>query len=326
MSLWAELRELTLEITQECMNKCMHCSSMAVRRTKMAPVSAVLVKRVVDEASDLGLRSLAISGGEPFIHPGFVSVLKACAAKDLERLAVYTSGVLRSSDGAAIALADNALLDAVKDSCAWLIFNIQSVLPEVHDKIVGAPGRLLITLASMQNAIAHGIPVECHIVPNKQNVDSLATTARHLTALGAQRISFLRLVPQGYAEDNFDSLVCSEQEEERMKEAFRSLLQDENAHTKYRFGVPFSWTCGPPALCQAGISKLIMRWDGAFFPCEAFKECNREEFRLGNAYEDSLRAVLNRAIDCSALRSLRGGITGEDPCPAQSLYSVCSGG
>lgn len=270
---------------------------------------------------ELGLRSLSISGGEPFIHPESNSIINICASKRLDRLSIYTSGVLCDSEGDAISLSAKATLEAVKQSGAVLIFNIQSWLPEVHDKIVGAPGRLEIVLTSIRNAIAHDIPVECHIVPNKQNVDSLAITARKLIMLGVQRVSFLRLVPQGYAKMNRSSIVCSYDEEERMLEAFRSLLKDEDAQNKYRFGVPFSGACQTPSHCQAGTSKLIMRWDGMFFPCEAFKESGREEFSLGGAFDHSLSDILDRVVNCSALHQLKTVTCGQDPCPAQSLYS-----
>ncbi len=65
------LQELTLEITRECVNRCLHCSSMAVPAAGGTPADATAIRRLAAEAAELGLRSLAISGGEPFLHPQF---------------------------------------------------------------------------------------------------------------------------------------------------------------------------------------------------------------------------------------------------------------
>lgn len=267
------LRELTLEITQDCMNRCVYCSSRAVPHSEMPAIEAETVSKVVADAMTLGLRSLAISGGEPFLHPDIRRILTECAGYRVRRLVVYTSGVFRDDGGGAVSLPDE--LTAMARSCkAELVFNVQSTLARIHDGLVGAKGRLAMTLLAMQRAVAGGNTVECHIVPNHQNARSLASTARHLISLGVRRVSFLRLVPQGYALENREMIVCNDEDDAIMREQFRLLLSDPNADHVYRFGVPFSKHSRTRKACGAGCSKAIMRWDGTFLPCEAFKECN----------------------------------------------------
>ena len=93
---------------------------------------------------------------------------------------------------------------------------------------------------------------------------------------------------------------------------------------KYRFGVPFGKQCGHAMQCQAGISKLIMRWDGVFFPCEAFKESDPDEFRLGRLGETSLSEMLGKAKAHKSLLRLKEQSRGIDPCPAQYLHLMNS--
>jgi MoaA/NifB/PqqE/SkfB family radical SAM enzyme len=271
----------------------------------------------------LGLHSLAISGGEPFLHLDVGRILRTCAVLRVPRLLVYTSGISRDEKGHASTLTPD-ILDLARSCEAQLIFNVESTVSAIHDRVVGAEGRLRLTLFSLRQALAHGIPVECHIVPNHQNVETLASTARRLISLGVERVSFLRLVPQGYATENREdivcSIVCSDEDEALMREQFRALMKDPGSSRRYRFGVPFSGHCGAPKRCNAGVSKLIMRWDGVFFPCEAFKECGRDEFNLGTAHDTSLATALHRQRVCCGLQELKIRAAPEDTCPAQYLY------
>jgi MoaA/NifB/PqqE/SkfB family radical SAM enzyme len=315
----ARLRELTLEITRECMNRCMYCSSLAVRHADKPPIDCETVANLVSQAMDLGLHSLAISGGEPFLHPDVGRILRRCAAMRVPRLLVYTSGISRDEKGHASALTPD-MLNLARSCDLRLIFNVESNVPAIHDRVVGADGRLRLTLFSLRQALAHGIPVEGHVVPNHQNAETLASTARRLISLGVERVSFLRLVPQGYATETREDIICSDEDETRIREQFQSLINDPDSSRRYRFGVPFSGHCGDPKRCNAGVSKLIMRWDGVFFPCEAFKECGRDELSLGTARDTPLAIALHRQRVCSGLQQLKTRAARADTCPAQCLY------
>jgi radical SAM protein with 4Fe4S-binding SPASM domain len=283
-------------------------------------LTAAVVLRVVGDAVPLGLRCLALSGGEPLLHPEFRQILVGCRSLGLNRLQVYTSGVVRSSEGAPVPLRDAGLLACVRENNAELVFSVESSDPSVHDTLVGASPRHSVLVESLHRAIAEGIHVECNIVPNKLNLSTLAVTAGELVRLGVSRVNFLRLVPQGYARDNRERLWLRPSDLAELDEVFSNIRSLPRAGELFRFGVPFSARCGSPGQCQAGLSKLIVRWDGIVLPCEAFKDCENEEFELGDVRGDSLSVIYDRAASNLALDTLRAGIKAADPCPAQSLY------
>lgn len=315
------LHELTLEITRECLNRCLHCSSMAVAHSATPPLSLSVLDALLHEAARLGLRSLSLSGGEPLLRPDLPHLLRATHHIPLENLFVYSSGIVRDSSGRAAPVSDLDLIAALRDAEARMVVNIQSIDPAIHDCIVGVEGRLGLTLQSLRQFIALGVHVECHVVPTRINLASLAATAHELIALGVERVSFLRLVPQGYAADHAEILCLNAQGKAELDRVFQELRLESDSDRRYRFGVPFSGRCSPVSTCHAGISKLIMRWDGTFFPCEAFKEAGRPEFILGRAGVTSLRDLLTAARTSAPLHLLRAQATGVDPCPAQCLYS-----
>lgn len=68
------------------MNCCRYCSSQAVSSSNTPMISRDTVSALVADATKLGLRCLAISGGEPFLHPDIRRILAVCAAFCLQRL------------------------------------------------------------------------------------------------------------------------------------------------------------------------------------------------------------------------------------------------
>ena len=176
-------------------------------------------------------------------------------------------------------------------------------------------------MASLRKAIDCGIPVECHIVPNKINLDSLSDTAHQLLDMGVKRVSFLRLVPQGNAVDNWACLGLDQEDLAQLRALLGQLHSEPQSECKYRFGVPFSEVSSLGQTCQAGISKVLVRWDGLCFPCEAFKECGDGSFAIGNILVNTVAEILCEARGNWRLQTLKTLSREEDVCPAQALYS-----
>lgn len=314
-----KLEELTIELTQDCVNRCAYCSSLSGCLVRRPALTASTVREVVIEAVALGLKRLCVSGGEPFLHEHLAEVIEALRESDLEQTLFFTSGVVRSHDGTPAPLSD-PLLSKVSDcKGVRLVFNIQSLDPVIHDAIVGATGRLATTLESLRAAITRGIPVECHMVPNRLNVDTLVATTRMLLAEGVSRISFLRMVPQGNAARN-EGIRLDRRSDAVLEQAIAKLRPLAFEGGPLRFGVPFSTHGGHLSQCKAGLSKLIVRWDGAVFPCEAFKECGVKALVLGRVGEHPLCDFLLAARKSQTLIDLRDRVGHSEPCPAQLLY------
>ncbi len=70
--------EIVIEITGKCRLVCPHCTGP---RTPHVPWEDI--KKTLDEASDLGIRVVRITGGEPLLHPDIRTVLTYAKAKKL---------------------------------------------------------------------------------------------------------------------------------------------------------------------------------------------------------------------------------------------------
>jgi radical SAM protein with 4Fe4S-binding SPASM domain len=68
--------EIVIEITGKCRQACPHCTGP---RTPHVPWADI--KKTLDEASDMGILTVRVTGGEPLLHPDFRNVLTYAKVK-----------------------------------------------------------------------------------------------------------------------------------------------------------------------------------------------------------------------------------------------------
>ena len=69
------MKQISIEIIHKCPNNCMHCSSCSGPDCTLM-IKTENVKKLIDSAVELNTKILSISGGEPLLHPGLLSIEK----------------------------------------------------------------------------------------------------------------------------------------------------------------------------------------------------------------------------------------------------------
>ena len=284
------LNEITIEVTQQCPNRCIYCSSLSdMEKTERLDYATII--QVVDDAVALGAKTVSLSGGEPFLREDIAEIVDYIQCKGL-KLRLYSSGI--SSDGDSYSSIPTTLLEAVRGKLDALIFNYEAIDAELYATIMGTEAANLALLdETIHRAIALGIPVEAHLVPMHCNYHRIPDVLSKLYSMGVSNVSFLRLVPQGRVLENKELVGMSVEEQEELKKIMAKC--QETYQGKIRLGLPFS---AKRAACGTGSIKLTVRYDGYVFPCEAFKDGmmeinkgvmpeNVKEKRLKNIYEES---------------------------------------
>lgn len=294
----SKLFEVTIEVTQQCPNKCIYCSSMS-SPDKTGALDFDTICQCVDDAASLGAKLINLSGGEPMLRPDIAQIADYIHNKGL-KIRLYCSGIYY--DGSYYSMPIE-LLESIKGKVDNLIFNYESCFPELYSKIMGTtPDNLALLEETIINAIQLGITVEAHLVPMKCNYRQIPETLTKLYSMGVTNISLLRLVHQGRVEENKDIVVLSEDEELDLKAMLVELSQ-KYEKTKLRLGKPYRTE--KFVSCNTGTVRLVVRYDGFVFPCGAFKDgmeeyrgCkpdNVKEKRLAVIYETSAYIVNVRA-------------------------------
>ncbi len=87
------LNDLCFEIIQKCLNNCKFCSSNSNEDCKHIIQYDDFKKTVEYLHSKFGVKEIALSGGEPFLHPDILEMVMLC--KNLEiKTTIYTSGMI----------------------------------------------------------------------------------------------------------------------------------------------------------------------------------------------------------------------------------------
>jgi MoaA/NifB/PqqE/SkfB family radical SAM enzyme len=82
---------LHVDITNRCNLRCRHCDVWRFKKKK--DLDYVIYKRLIDESSALGLKFVAISGGEPLLHKDLLKFI-SCSKRRGMYVNLSTNGVL----------------------------------------------------------------------------------------------------------------------------------------------------------------------------------------------------------------------------------------
>jgi radical SAM protein with 4Fe4S-binding SPASM domain len=315
------LRELFIEVTDKCLLNCLHCSTSAgLDRQNEIPLSEL--KRLVDEGLPLGLDRFSVSGGEPFIYPDIIPLIKYVKNKMLY-LTIYTCGIIQNGNKLS-SLTDKLLEELSVLKVDRLIFSIHG-MSSTHDAVTGTPGSFDLVVESIKKTITAGIRIELHFVPMSRNIQDIPKVIKLANDLGIPCISFLRLVPQGRCATNCDYLLLDKKQLCEIVE-MKYLYEEKYPHLHIRLGSPFNCV-HPKVPCSAGDHKILISPNGEVFPCEAFKFLRGKREKIyGSALKDlwekdkllnKLRILKHQELkdcdDCSWSVTCKGG------CPGQRM-------
>ncbi len=259
------LREISIEIIRKCPNNCVHCSSCSSVR-KREIISYDTICKVLDDAKGLGLQTICLSGGEPFLHPQFCKIVEYAFNLGID-VFVYTSGIFLQNDNACAIPVD--VFESIQGKVNKLIFNFEAATEDTYNKIMGTIGYFPFLLNSIQNAIRLGIVCEAHFVPMKYNLPELNATIELCKKIGVSKISFLRLVQHGRAEINKGQILLDQFETKQLKQQLHQIYL-KSTEIGIRVGTPLSGSeCKNN--CEAATGKLNIKYDGCVYPCEVFK-------------------------------------------------------
>lgn len=284
-----KLFEVTIEITQQCANKCIYCSSWS-DFSKTESLDYNTICGIVDDAKELGAKLINISGGEPLLRPDVSDILDYVKSKGL-KVRLYTSGILYDNGYMSV---PSQVFESLQGKVDTFIVNYEASSPELYAQIMGTiPENELQLDKTIQDAIRFGFDVEAHLVPMKCNFYEIPLTLKKVFSLGVSKVSLLRLVPQGRTVDNEDQTILSKNDEIELKR----MLQDLSVRygNKLRLGKPYR--SEKFTTCQTGSIRLAVRYDGFVFPCGAFKDdfMNFEGEMPENIHDKRLVEIYNNS-------------------------------
>ncbi|MCP4978031.1 MAG: radical SAM protein [Maribacter sp.] len=168
---------LLIHLLDRCNLLCKHCYLNAYENGKhVLPLD--LVKRTIDEANELGIKSVQLSGGEPFLYPHICEVLKSTIGKNFI-VTISTNGTLIDDESAAL----------LAETHAHIVTSIDG--PEdYHDMFRGRKGSFAKAEDGIARLVDLDIPVKIVTTVCKDSLKYISWCADWAYKIKAKTIQF----------------------------------------------------------------------------------------------------------------------------------------
>jgi len=321
--------------TNLCNLRCRHCYQNAGREAAGGELTREEKLEVLKQIDELGVPALALSGGEPTIHPDFLPIVEEGARRGLY-MAVATNGILFANES----FADRA----IKAGLRYAEVSLDSANPEVHDEFRGVKGAWEKTVQGIRNLIKLGggrVSTGIAATVTKLNKNEISDIIRLGEELGVTRVIFFNFIPTGRGREAQELDLTPEEREEVLREIYRASRRSsvqvvstapQLARVSWQMSngedvLPTHFT--PPQSttlrglaefiggCGAGRIYLAIQPDGVVTPCVFMPE-----IRLGNLRRERLRDIwLNHKV----VNDLRDKDLLKGPCGGCEYRYVCGG-
>ncbi|WP_321419721.1 radical SAM protein [uncultured Methanomethylovorans sp.] len=258
--------QLTISITEDCPNKCLHCALPDTsNRAKLEPN---VVRSIIDQAQDLGTTLIIFDGGEPLLYAGLEGLISYV---DQQRTipGLFTSGVGLTKERA----------QSLKEAGLYMLsVSLDSANEEGHDIMRGRAGVFKDAMSAIRNGIEAGLLVNMYVVISPRNIHELDDFYKLARETGVHEISFFEIVPTGRWLERTNEVLSAE---DRIKfDDF--VLRANNIDGPRIFPIPH--IVGKMG-CFAGRKWLHITPEGNVWPCSCLP------LSYGNIHDDTLRSI-----------------------------------
>jgi mycofactocin radical SAM maturase len=300
---------VTWEVTNRCNLRCLHClSGSGPDADTRAELALREARRVVDQLAQARVFQIHFGGGEPFVYPGFMELLRHAQARGFCCLCISTNGALLDEPRI-------AALEALGG--IYLQLSLDGAGEESCDAIRGA-GAYRRAVGALERLRGTAIVRTVNFVYTRRNAAELDAMYNLAGRYGAT-LRVTRLKPSGRGAEVYGALRPTHAQQAGLHEWLGRhpdvLTGDTFFHLNAFGGEPL------PGFRFCGAARLtcLITPNGDVFPC-AFTQS--PEFRAGNLRRRTFAEIWSGGeVFNTAFRREPGG-----SCTACSAYQGCGGG
>lgn len=313
------VKDLCFEIIDKCPNECKFCSSNSCYTKNTMISFDDFKRVIDYFMKQGGILELSLSGGEPFLHPdlfkmveyskglGIRTVIFTSGVKkrlpinpnytkfykdkmeqDLKEIEEhepwndrlknnvkkYYETIINPPEFSGLTKAE--LYELKKLKIDKIVFDYQAYEYETDSYLMGRNShKHNCLLDSIIHTSIVGIETDIHFVPMKPNYKEIGDILEMLEIAKVNNISILNFIPQGRGLSNIKELMLSKEE----LNEFMEILKEKEKYFSgnIRIGIPLMNE--NMHMCNAGLEKLDIKYDGTVLPCPAFKELDLETMK-----------------------------------------------
>lgn len=300
------------ELTHRCPLACPYCSNPTELTPKNSELTAGQWGDIFEQAADLGVLQLHLSGGEPAARPDLVAITRSAREAGLYSNLV-TSGVGLTKER--LSALEDAGLDHVQ-------LSLQGVTAQLADRIGGYKGGYERKMQVAEWVSEIGFPLTLNAVMHRENLEDLPATLDLAQHLGARRIEVACVQFQGWALENRKALQPSRAQVDQAKEVVMDAVDRLRGVLVIDFVPPDYYSDFPKACMNGwGSTGLNITPDGTVLPCHAAETIPHLSF--ANVTETPLAEIWHES---PAFNTYRGTDWLPDPCQSCERRDIDFGG
>jgi len=322
-----QLHELSIELTNECLIGCLHCSSGSIPAKLKGELTPIEHVGLLCQAKEMDVKVVSFSGGEPLLYEQ-LPYLVGKAVEMFDKVLIYTTGHSHDSTTIAGYKHIGELLDYPK--VTW-IFSLHSHRGKCNDHIMNHDGALANIVWSINWLVQENCAnVEVHMVPMANNYYDIPGVCALCRLYGVKKLSLLRFVPQTRGYTNRDELSMTKAQFSELQYIMHSNKQFNVGTLDLRLGCPIDFRHAVGLVpekvkpCHAGDDLMLVRPDGSVHPCAGWKTLSHD----GNVRSaKDLAWIWEKSSMFTAIRDFKdNGYNEVEYCRSCPHFHVCKGG
>jgi pyrroloquinoline quinone biosynthesis protein E len=302
---------LLAELSYRCPLHCPYCSN-PTRARNDGELTTDEWRRVLGEATELGVLQVGFSGGEPLVRRDLAELVRGAREANLYTNLI-TSGV--GLDESRASELREAGLDSVQ-------LSFQSDDVDLADEIAGARAHQR-KLAAASFIRAAGIPLSLNFVIHRRNIDRLPQMIGLAEALGAERVELANVQFYGWAFLNRAALLPTREQVARAREVATAAKARLAGKIDIFYVLPDYYETRPkPCLNGWGQRYLTVNPIGDVLPCPTASSAI-PDLRFENVRARSLDWIWRRS---ESFNRFRGTEWMPEPCRSCPQKEIDFGG
>lgn len=300
------------ELTHRCPLQCGYCSNPLELLKANRELDTAQWLEIFNQAADLGILQVHISGGEPTLRRDLPELVAALSSRGIYTNLI-TAGV-GVRDGA-IARLGEAGLDHVQ-------LSFQGAVASTTDLIGNHPGAHQKKLETARQIRAAGLPLTVNAPIHRKNIDEIEQFIDLALSLDAERIEIANVQYYGWALLNRAALMPPRDKVLRMADFVERKQSELRGVLAIDFVAPDYYAQFPKA-CMGGWARdaFMIAPDGQALPCHAAASIPHLVF--DNAADTPLAKIW---AESSAFSAYRGFDWMKEPCRSCERREIDFGG
>lgn len=303
---------LLAELTHRCPLACPYCSNPVELDRVADELDAASWARVFDEAAELGVLQVHLSGGEPAARRDLVEITAAASGAGL-----YTNLITSAVglDRARLSQLRGAGLDHVQ-------LSIQDTEPGPSDHIAGYKGAFARKCALAAAVTDLGLALTVNVVIHRANIERVGELVAQAATLGAGRVEIAHAQYYGWALLNRDALMPTRAQVDRALAEVAAIQSRHAGQLTIDLVTPDYYARRPKACVGGwGLRSLNVTPSGVVLPCHAAQTIPGLIF--WSVRDHPLRDIWYRS---PAFAAFRGTEWMQEPCRSCAFRTEDYGG